>query len=398
MPRRPDPLLDPDTADDLWVDDAWDDIVGNQAAVVERTARRHGIAKWVVAVAGALAIAGLLAGGAVGWWYIRQVNPSGESLDRVTFTVTETDTLESISLRLQDEGVITNARVFRYYVESKGGLDLTPGYYELHARDHVGNLMRVLNTPPAATYKRVTFPEGFTIAQVGSRVERDLPPMTAAGFAAAAGSGQVRSIYQPDGVTSMEGLLFPDTYQVAGNESEAQVIQRMVNLMERVGRQVNLEQGAANIGMSPYQVLIIASMIEREAKFDEDRPKIARVILNRLFLSMPLQIDATLYYGQDTDTPFSELRQTPGPYNTYLNTGLPPTPIANPGRASIEAALHPANQPSQGDPICTSITDNQPCIYLYYVVSDDDGHHVFAATGEQHEANVDAAREAGLLG
>ncbi|MEO6126326.1 MAG: endolytic transglycosylase MltG [Ilumatobacteraceae bacterium] len=398
MPRRPDPLLDPET-DDQWVDDVWDDIVGNQAAIVEQTARRHGIVKWLVFIASALIVIGLLTGGAIGWWYIRQVNPSGESSERVTFTVTETDTLESISLRLQDERVITNARVFRYYVESKGGLTITPGYYELNPRDHMGNLMRVLNTPPAATYKRVTFPEGFTISQMGARVERDLPPMTAAGFAAAAASGQVRSPYQSVGNTSMEGLLFPDTYQVAGNETEVQVVQRMANLMERVGRQVNLEQGAVDLGLTPYQVLIVASMIEREAKFDDDRPKIARVIYNRLssYFDMPLQIDATLYYGQDSNTPFSELRQTPGPYNTYLNLGLPPTPIANPGRASIEAALHPANNPTQGDPLCTSITDGSPCVYLYYVVSDEDGHHAFAATLDQHNANVRAAREAGLL-
>ena len=397
MRRHPDPLPDPETDDDRWVEDSWDDIVSHEAAVVERSARRHGVLKWLVFVVGALAIAGLLTGGAIGWWYIRQVNPSGESIERVNFTVAETDTVESISVRLQDEGVITNARVFRYYVESKGGLMLTPGYYQLDPRDHMGNLMRVLNTPPAATYKRVTFPEGFTVERMGERVQRDLPPMTAVGFETAAASGQVRSIYQPDGVNNLEGMLFPDTYQVAGNESEVQVLQRMVNLMERVGRQVDIEAEAPTVGLTPYQVLIVASMIEREAKFDEDRAKIARVIYNRLYLGMPLQIDATLYYGVDSETPFSTLRNTPGPYNTYLNTGLPPTPIANPGRASIEAALNPANNPSQGDSLCLSITDGSPCVYLYYVLSDDDGRHVFAATLDQHNANVRVAREAGLL-
>jgi UPF0755 protein len=146
-------------------------------------------------------------------------------------------------------------------------------------------------------------------------------------------------------------------------------------------------------------VLIVASMIEREAKLDEDRPKIARVIYNRLLLDMNLQIDATLYYRGDPDVPFPVLRQEPGPYNSYLNKGLPPTPIANPGRASIRAALNPAPNPPPGDPVCRELADpTQDCLYLYYVLANEDGGHVFAATAEQHQANVDRAAELGLLG
>ena len=394
---RADPLLHPRSLRDAWEHDEWDDVDYAEAAVVEHSPRRRRILKWIVFTLGALAIAGVLAGGAVGWWYIRQVNPSGDPAATVNFTVNPTDTLDAVSVRLQDAGVITNARVFRYYVKSKGGLVLTPGYYELRPRDHMGNLMRVLNTPPAATYKRVTFPEGFTVAQMGKRVQRDLPPMTEAGFLAASRSPELHSSLQPAGSTSLEGLLFPDTYQVAGNESEAQVIQRMINLMERVGRQENIEQGAAQLKITPYEVLIVASMIEREAKFDVDRSKIARVIYNRLELGMPLQIDATLYYGQPSDTPFSTLKATDTPYNTYLHTGLPPTPIANPGRASIEAALNPAPPLSVGDSLCRDLPAGADCRLLYYVVSDADGHHVFAATIDQHEANVQRARDAGLL-
>lgn len=387
-----------DSGDHAWADEDSDDVFVIEAATVERAPRRQRILKWLVVLAAWVAIAGVLTAGAVAWWYIRQVNPSGEVSEPINFTVNEADSLESISIRLQDQGVITNARVFRYYVENKGGIVLTPGYYQLLSGDHMGNLMRVLSTPPAATYQRVTFPEGFTLEQMGRRAERDLPPMTAEGFKAAAESAQLRSPLQPASVTSLEGLLFPDTYQIAGNETEAQLIAKMMALMERVGRQVNLAEKAAERGVSPYELLIVASLIEREAKFDEDRAKIATVIYNRLFFGMPLQIDASLYYGQDPDTPFVTLRNTPSPYNTYANEGLPPTPIASPGRASIEAALNPAPQPSQGDPICVDLPDPQKCFYLFYVLADDDGHHVFAATGEQHEANVAAAREAGVLG
>jgi cell division protein YceG involved in septum cleavage len=145
-------------------------------------------------------------------------------------------------------------------------------------------------------------------------------------------------------------------------------------------------------------VLIVASMIEREAKFDEDRPKIARVIYNRLALDMDLQIDATLLYGTPAGTKVRDVRYLDTPYNTYMHPGLPPTPIANPGRASIEAALHPAPPLSIGDPLCRDLPAGSECRLLYYVVADADGHHVFAATEAQHEVNVQKARDAGLIG
>ena len=112
---------------------------------------------------------------------------------------------------------------------------------------------------------------------------------------------------------------------------------------------------------------------------------------------MPLQVDATLFYQQDDTLPFDELKAIDTPYNTYLHTGLPPTPIANPGRASLEAAMNPAPNPSKGDPICKGLPTGTPCEYLFYVIADADGRHVFAATIEQHEANVQAARDKGLL-
>jgi hypothetical protein len=114
-------------------------------------------------------------------------------------------------------------------------------------------------------------------------------------------------------------------------------------------------------------------------------------------LGMPLQIDATLFYGQDPELPFDQLKAIDSPYNTYLHTGLPPTPIANPGRASIRAAMNPAPNPTADDPICQGLAPGEPCEYLYYVLAGEDGHHAFAATQAQHEANVAAAAAAGLL-
>ncbi len=135
-------------------------------------------------------------------------------------------------------------------------------------------------------------------------------------------------------------------------------------------------------GLTPYQVLVVASMVQEEAKLERDRPLIASVIDNRLRLPMRLQIDATVLYALQVRKASNTAadRATPSPYNTYLHAGLPPTPIGAVAKASIVAALHPAT------------TD-----YLYYVVAGTDGHHAFATTYAQHLKNVQAARRAGLL-
>ena len=381
-----------------WQDDPWDDPEVADALVVERTRRSHRSIKYVVFFAGLVAIAGLLVAGGVGLWYLRQVNPSGDAGAVEVFKVLPTDSIDSISKRLQDRGLINNARVFRYYVDHNGGLTVTPGDYELRPRDHLGNLMRVLRTPPSLTYTNVTFPEGFTLEKMAQRLGAKLPLIDPQAFMAAVTDGTIRSPIEPDGTTSLEGLLFPDTYRISADETPSHVAQRMLDLMDLVLRQEDVVAKSAAEGLSPYQVLIVASMIEREAKVDEDRPKIARVILNRLALGMPLQIDATLLYGQPAGSSPTELSLIDTPYNTYMHTGLPPTPIANPGRASIQAAVNPAPDPSQGDPICVALPNPKDCHYLFYVVADEDGRHVFAATIEQHNINVQHARDLGLLG
>jgi UPF0755 protein len=281
--------------------------------------------------------------------------------------------------------------VFRWYVDRKGGLDLQPGYYTLRPHDDLGNVLSTLRTPPEQTYEKVTFPEGFTVARMGERLQETVPRLSAQRFGEVAAAGEIRSTLAPD-VTNLEGLLFPDTYQIGGNENEGQIVTRLVQQMERVANREGIADAPQELGMTPYQVLVIASMIEREAGVDADRPMIARVIYNRLFLGMPLQIDATLFYGAPAGLDFGDLIERDSPYNTYKVTGLPPTPIANPGRASIEAALNPAPNPDPS--VCGGA---EPCLWLYYVLAAEDGSHVFATNVEEHEANVARARAQGLL-
>jgi UPF0755 protein len=406
-PLLPEAQVDPDSRPAVdWASDPWD--ATDQTGSIERLRGERRIVKWVVWASMAVAVVAILIAGAVGWWYLGKINPEGAAGDVQSFTVNDDDDLESVAQRLADDGLVSDPGIFEWYVEREGGLELTPGYYEIRPNDHMGNVLGRLRTPPGQTYTKVTFPEGFTLERMADRLDSTVPRLTADGFMEAATDGSLRSPWQPPGVTSLEGMLFPDTYQVSNAESEGQVIERMIALMERVAEQEDLVNRARSQNVTEYEALIIASMIEREAKVPEDRAKISRVIYNRLGLSLLtdtpalLQIDATVLYGAeqaglDPELSFAELRQIDGPYNTYTRPGLPPTPIANPGRASIEAALNPAPNPPAGDPICAELDDPTQCGYLYYVVADEDGRHVFASELWQHERNIELSRQAGVL-
>jgi UPF0755 protein len=186
--------------------------------------------------------------------------------------------------------------------------------------------------------------------------------------------------FRPKGVKSLEGLLFPQTYRIDKDATAVGVLQQMLDQADSVMNQFDLT--ATPRHLSPYQILTIASMVEREAKVPQDRPKIARVIYNRLARGQPLQIDATVQYALGSNKPRLSTKdlQVASPYNTYLHAGLPPTPIASPGQASIKAALEPADGP-----------------WLFYVLTDADGHHAFTASATEFAKLKEAAKRKGLL-
>jgi UPF0755 protein len=167
------------------------------------------------------------------------------------------------------------------------------------------------------------------------------------------------------------------------------IVDQMVAAFDRVSATQGLPESAVLLDgvagdreITPYQALIVASMIEAEARTDADRPKIARVIYNRLAQDMQLGIDATVLYALgDRLAPLTQSQlNVNSPYNTRRFAGLPPTPINSPGEASIQAAL----QPEEGD-------------WLYYVLADEEGNHEFTETYDQHQQAVNRAREKGLL-
>lgn len=378
-----------------WETDQWDAPEELYEFEGERLRRNSSAARIAGFLALGLIVIALLIGGGVGVWLTRQVSPPGEPGAKTDIVVSADDTIDTLSVQLETSGIITSAKVFRWYVRQKGGIELQAGSFSVRPKDDLGNIVRSLRTPPALVFDTVTFPEGFNLDLFGKRLQNKVPRLSAAQFVTVGESGQIRSAFQPEGINTLEGLIFPDTYQVAGNEDERKVLEKLVRQMERVGVREGLDKAQEKVGYSPYEVLIVASLIEREAKFNEDRPKIAQVIYNRLAAEkpFPLQIDATLYYRQPEGTPFAALRDIDTPYNTYLHTGLPPTPIASPGAASIYAALNPAPAP----PLSECLDARQTCGYLYYVRSDKEGHHVFATDYDQHLANVAKAEAAGAL-
>ncbi len=147
---------------DPWFDDPWDDPDMTDALVVERPRRTSRRAKLLVFTAGAIVIAGILVAGGVGLWYLGKVNPPAEAGAARSFTVDANDTLQTVSERLQKDGLISDAGVFRWYVEHHDGLELTPGYYQIRPDDHMGNVMLALNTPPSADLPAGDVPRGLS--------------------------------------------------------------------------------------------------------------------------------------------------------------------------------------------------------------------------------------------
>jgi len=314
-------------------------------------------------------------------WVQVQLDPSGAPGAEVAVTVEKGWGVSRIADELARRDVIGSPVVFEAYARLSGSATFQAGDYTLRHDLGVKGAIRLLEDGPLIAYEELRVPPGLRLTEIARRVEEQLPGLRAARFLDLAASGKVRSGYQPDGVKSLEGLLWPDTYRFVESDDELDVLRTMVEEFDRRVAQLGIE-GAGN-GLSPYETLIVASLVQSEARVEADRPLIASVVMNRLAEDMPLQIDATVLYaiGERKPSNTAEDRATESPYNTYLIRGLPPTPISSVAAVSIEAAVDPAVSP-----------------YLYYVVADEQGRHAFAETYEEHLANVAAARSRGLLG
>jgi UPF0755 protein len=303
---------------------------------------------------------------AVATVYLRSIGLWGESVPgkEVEVAVKKGASVDEIGQALEDAGVVKSAFGFRLATFLEEGAEkIQSGSYRLpqglNARDA---LRELLNRGPAGQeYVAVTFPEGSRLTDFAAVLDRDTH-ISKGAFLRLVTSGRVRGRYVPDGVESLEGMLFPSTYQIVAKDDARSVAQRLVDEFDKRAAEVGIDE-AGELGVTPYEAVIIASMIEAETFQDEERPKVSAVIYNRLNQGIALGIDATIQYAlgdHDGELSSADLNIN-SPYNTRKVKGLPPTPIGSPGIESLQAALHPA----AGD-------------WLYYVLTDCDGHHTFS--------------------
>jgi UPF0755 protein len=309
-------------------------------------------------VASVAALLALLIGGAIVVWSSIVFLDRSLPTDALQVVIPRGSSLADIASLLQERGVIANALAFRVLARMQhDDTDVRAGAYAFAPHATSAEILNQLQTGGAQVATWVTIPEGFTARQIAQRLQDE-------------GIGKAGAY--ADAFHGHEGFLFPSTYLIPLAATPAQVARMFTDQFAKE-LPADARARAHALHVSVPQAVTVASLVEREAKIEQDRPMIAGVIYNRLRLHMPLQVDATIEYALPAHKTELSLRdlQVDSPYNTYQHAGLPPTPIANPGLPSLEAALNPAK------------TDA-----LYYVYCGN-GHHIFAKTLAQHQANVE---------
>lgn len=325
--------------------------------------------KFVRALGAGAGVLVVIAAGLALWLFYAVFGDRSRPAAATQVIVPRGSTFAQVARALVEQGVISNVTSFRLLAKARGEeAAVRAGEYRFTPQLTQNEVLRALVTGGAQVATWVTIPEGFTVTQIAQRLERD-------GVGAAAPF--VRDFTHRGIVVggvrtkSLEGFLFPSTYLMPlGASPEQAAAPMLAEFFKELPRDAATR--ARTLHVTVPQAVAVASLVEREAKTEVDRPKIAAVIYNRLRLDMPLEVDATIEYAlpeHKTQLTFSDLK-IDSPYNTYMHVGLPPTPIANPGLPSLEAALHP----SKGDE-------------LYYVYCGN-GVHVFARTLAEHQANV----------
>jgi UPF0755 protein len=282
----------------------------------------------------------------------------------VMVSIPRGSTASDVADLLAERNIIPSAFGFKLYLKIHSvNPTIQAGRYELHEGLNIKDALGELDGRPLGSrYVTVTFPEGSWLVDFARILDRNTH-VSGKKFLRLAHSDQVRSKFEPANVHNLEGLLFPSTYQIVSHDSAPTVLRRLVGQLDAQASKIDFSE-IDSMGYTTYQAIIVASMVEAEAKLDKDRPKIAEVIYNRLHQGIPLGIDATISYaiGHHVSALTQSDLAIESPFNTRLHTGLPPTPIGAPGLSSLEAAAAPAS----GD-------------LLYYVVASCQGKHFFTS-------------------
>ena len=311
-------------------------------------------------------------------WIRSEANPAGPLGSQVVVTVAPGESVNSVIGRLASDGVVGSSLAYRIWAQFNTLPGVGTGVYAFNKNSSFSQVRTVIAAGPNVF--SLVIPAGFTVHEVAERVGQ-VPGHTTKSFQALATGGTVHSPWQPVGVTSLEGLLGTGTYDVVPGETDHDLLVDMVDRFDQLADAKGLTAGAARLGYTPYQVVTIASIVEKEGVIKKNLGPVARVIYNRLSSGIRLQMDSTVLYaeGRDGGRVTAADLATVTPYNTYLNAGLTPTPICFPSPAALSAALHP--------PAGT---------WLYFVVVKADGTEAFADTYAEQLANEALARQRGL--
>jgi uncharacterized YceG family protein len=303
----------------------------------------------VLTVVGVIVIGGLVGGLWIKGKYDARYHPAdyaGQGTGDVTVQVESGDTAFSLAPRLLQAGVIASTRAFTNAVETATGTNgaqstgLQAGYYLLHSHMQASLAYAALLNPKNRVQTVVTIPEGKRTVDVIAIIAKKTNIPLKDFQQVIAHPAQLGLPSYANG--KAEGYLFPATYVIAPHETALQILRAMVQRFNEEAKAIDLENAARSAGLTPTQLVTEASLAQAEGGSVSDYPKIAEVIHNRLAIGMHLQFDSTVLYGLGKYAVSATIKQTqtPGPYNTYLNAGLPPGPISNPGDAAIQGVLH----------------------------------------------------------
>lgn len=280
--------------------------------------------------------------------------------ENVKFSVNEGDNLFNVVSRLKEKELIKNEFLFKVYIKNNNlNTNIKPGEYCLNNDTSIRSFVEMLNKgSKESSLLKITIPEGYDIEQIAKLME-EKGIISSKEFINSCKKYKVPSYIKSNSKAkyALEGYLFPDTYEFNKNVTGEEIIDKMLNQFQLIVKDIEKESSSKIDDMQ--KIIIIASIIEKEARIDEDRAKIASVIYNRLNKNMMLQVDATVLYAlgeHKSKLTYDDLK-IKSPYNTYVTNSLPPGPICSPGVESIKAALFP-------------VKTN----YVFYVLEDEKKH------------------------
>jgi UPF0755 protein len=346
-----------------------------RARKAARTARVRKRRRILLGIGGALVVIVL----AFVLWYELESHALGSPGPQVVITVQQGESTSSVVSALSKQHVIGSSLAFQISEVVHGSPTVLPGSYAIHQNLAFSEVRQVLAAGP--NIYPVNVRPGFTLSEVAQEVD-SLPGQSAERFAKVAASGAVHSSIAASDANNLEGMLGVGTYLVLPGESDTTILTDMVQRFDKEVQAAGLTtSAAAALGVTPYEMLTVASIVEKEGYVKVNMPETSRVVYNRLAQGIPLQMDSTVLYalGQDGGPVTSQDLKVQSPYNSYLNTGLTPTPICMPSVTALDAALHP---PAGG--------------WLYFVLVKKDGTMAFSDTYAQQLANEQLAKSRGL--